>query len=75
MDLKTQIVNRIISREGLFALISVALIWWIATGVSADIRSTRDDLKMHAQESAFYAKQSCLALAVLSGMPKEGCQR
>lgn len=68
-------------RNGLWALVSAILIYFLAITLTNNIteqgnkqEQTLFELRMHAIDSAFYARQQCINTAVLAGTEKALCE-
>jgi hypothetical protein len=52
--------GRLANKYGVPAAIALFLVWWLASGVSADIRDLKTALGIHTSETNFYLRQVCL---------------
>lgn len=55
--------ERIANKYGIPAVIALFLVWWLTSGVSADISAIKAALGLHTSETNFYLRQVCLNTA------------
>lgn len=74
------IANDFLRRHGILATIAAALIWWMATTLQTAVTTaaaktdqTLFELRQHATDSSYFARQQCINTAVLAGTAKELC--
>lgn len=59
-DTKTQLANRIISKEGVWAGVAIFLVAFIGWMLSVEVKAIREDQRQHMSETGFYLFHICV---------------
>lgn len=52
--------ERVLTKYGAGTTIALFLVWWMSSGISADMKAIRSDLTNHVTETNFYLHAICV---------------